>query len=114
MAHQVQNLFKFKNFYDQVNFDACQCLKVIELTGSLGGLGLILNRPHGGRRFKDSAKVFYEKNRKILPSYLNRLLQVTSYFELEHVLIDPGSSLYIMPPLGSRQWGFLLTELLSN
>lgn len=62
MAQQVQNLFKFKNFYDQVDFDACQHLAIkkaiIDLMGSLGGSSLVQNRPCGGRKSEDSAVIF--------------------------------------------------------
>lgn len=58
MTQQVQNLFKFKNFYDQMDFDASGSLEItkaiIEQTNFSRGSGLFQSRPHGGGRFEDS------------------------------------------------------------
>lgn len=51
MAQQVQNVFKFRNFYDQINVSAIRCLAITEaiteLTKLLGGLRLCEGRPRG-------------------------------------------------------------------
>lgn len=45
MAQQVQNMFRFKNFYDQTDLDAWQCLVImkalIKLENLSRGLGLV-------------------------------------------------------------------------
>lgn len=49
IAQQVQNLFKFRNFYDHMNFNAQQRLAItkaiIELIDSFGGSDLTQRRP---------------------------------------------------------------------
>lgn len=52
MDQRVQNLFKFKQFYDQMDFNSNQRLAItkviIELTGSSGGSGLAQRVLYGG------------------------------------------------------------------
>lgn len=49
-------MFKIKNFYDRMNFDAVQHLEItkaiIKLTDSSTASGLVQNKPYGGRRFE--------------------------------------------------------------
>lgn len=35
--------------------------EIIELIDSLGGSGVLQNKPRGGRRFEDNVMVFYKK-----------------------------------------------------
>lgn len=80
---QVQNLFKFKSFYNHMDFGANQRSEVrkatIGLINSSGGSSVVQNRPHGGRRFEDSTTIFYEKDRKILLSHHNQPVYVIAY-----------------------------------
>lgn len=49
-----------------MDLDAVQHLimkAIIEPIDSLASLGLVQNRPHGGRSFEDNAMVFYEKDK---------------------------------------------------
>lgn len=59
MTQWVQNLFKFKKLYDQIDFDAAESLEIrkaiIELTNSLRGSGFFQNEPRGGGRFEDKS-----------------------------------------------------------
>lgn len=99
-----QNLFQFKKFFNQINFSNEQRLAItkvtIELTDSVRGLGIAERRPRGGNRFEDNVIVFYEKDRKVVSGHHNRQLHVTaSIYNIEqsHTLINPGSSLNIIP-----------------
>lgn len=98
MAQQGQKLFKFKILYDQVDFDAGQCLTItkaiIELNVPKRGLGSDQKTTCEGRRIEDNAMVSHCK-----VYTFPRLLYVTIYvynMELKHILIDPGSCFNIV------------------
>lgn len=63
----VANVFKFKSYYDQMNFSPEQRLAItkviIDLTDPSGSLGLAENRSRGGNEFRYNAMVFYDKGR---------------------------------------------------
>lgn len=62
-AQLVQRLFKFKNFYDHMNFSEQRLaiIKVImELTGPSRSSIHAENRPRRNNRFEDNAIVFYD------------------------------------------------------
>lgn len=102
MAQHVQNLFKLKNFYDEMDFDAGRGFaimkEIIELTDPLGGLGSDKKATCGGRRFEDNSMVSTKMiGRPCLIPY--RPLYVIAHVhdvELKHALTDRGSSLNIM------------------
>lgn len=41
MAQYVQNLFKYRNFFDQIEFTTSQSLVITELTNSMGGSNFV-------------------------------------------------------------------------
>lgn len=53
---------------------------IIELTSSLGSLGLVQNRLYGGRRFEDTSMVLYKKDKKMLPSLTSGYSMLQSMF----------------------------------
>lgn len=98
------NLFKFKSFYDQMNFSTNQHLRVnksiVELTDLQGGSNLTQRRLRGGNWFKDNDMVFYEKDRQVIPNHHHRPLYMPayiSYVDLISTIVDPGYSLKFMP-----------------
>lgn len=57
MAQQVQNLLKFKSFYDHMDFDASQCIAITKVTNkfinSSGGSDFVQRALCGLGRFQD-------------------------------------------------------------
>lgn len=120
MAQQIPNFFKFKNFYEQMEFIIEQHLgitKVINvLSSSSGGLSLTERKPHGGNQFEDNTMVFYEWDRQVMSSQHKSLFmqQPTSTTLIWGAMVDPSSSLKSFFCLLSRGWKSLKTELLSS
>lgn len=56
MAQRAENLFKFKNFYDQMDISPEECLAItkaiIELINPSRGSGLIKRKSQGGDKFE--------------------------------------------------------------
>lgn len=109
MARQFQNLFKFRNFYDQIDFDSDQRLAVTKAITELNDFQEtdLLKGFHTEGRGKKWHCCFYEEDKQISPGYDNRPLYITTSVndvKLRWGLVDPGSSLNIMPfnPRGNR------------
>lgn len=81
-ALKVQKLFKFKSFYDQMDFNSKQRLAItkaiMELTNFTEDVNLIEKRTKKNNRFEDNALVFYENNRRDVPIQHNRPLYITA------------------------------------
>lgn len=71
------NLFKYKNFYDQMDSNPYQRLTITkaitELIDPSGIFSLIENRARRNSRFKDGAVVFYENDQRDISSHHNCL-----------------------------------------
>lgn len=100
---KVQGLFKFKSFYDQMDFNSEQILAIrkaiIELTDYSKSLNLDEKKPRRNSRFEDNALVFYENNSKDVPTQYNLPLYIivkVRDIELKRVLLDAGTSLDII------------------
>lgn len=76
MAQRVQNLFKFRNFYHQMDFSRKQYLAIIGLTNPSGGLNLAEQKPQVGR-LEDISMTFCKSDAQGLLSHHNRPLHVT-------------------------------------
>lgn len=80
MGQQLQNLFKFEKFYNQIIYIADQLLvitkAIIEITDSLRESDFV--QTYGGNKFEDDAMVFYERD-KGLHSHLNRSFHMTAF-----------------------------------
>lgn len=103
MTQRLQNLFKFKNFYDQVDFNREQMLTImkaiIELTNMLGSSNLVESRTRRNNKFDDNAVVFNENDQGEVPSQHNRPLQATVKVrdvEPKRTMLDQRSSLNII------------------
>lgn len=86
-----------------MDFDSKQRLAItkaiLELTDSAEGVNLVEKRTRKNNRFEDNTLVFYENNRRDVPTQHNRPLYVTTNVrdvELKRVLLDAGSSLNII------------------
>lgn len=81
-ALKVQELFKFKSFYDQMDFISKQRLAItkaiVELTDSMESANLFERRLGKNNRFEDNALVFNENNRRVIPTQHNRPLYITT------------------------------------
>lgn len=79
-------------FLQPEDFDAGQCLAItktiIELKNFLRCLGLVKNRPRGGRIFEDCTMVFYEMNMQSCLVKYNQLLYVRTYIHDVELSID--------------------------
>lgn len=98
MAQPVQNFLNLKfSMIRWISMHRLTITKAItELPNSSRSSGVVQNRPRGGRRSEDKAMVFYEKNSQ--PSHYRRPLYVTAIVhDMEHALVDLGSSMNIMP-----------------
>lgn len=102
-ALKVQELFKFKSFYDHMDFNSKQRLAIakaiMKLTDSTEGVNPVEKRIGRNSRFEDNALVFYENTRRDVPIQHNQPLYVTARVrdtEMRRVLIDAGSSLNII------------------
>lgn len=82
MAQQVQNLLKFKHFYNQKDFNPKQRMainkSIIELTDPSGNCGLVESRSRRSNKFEDGTVVFYDNERCDLPSSHTRPLYVNA------------------------------------
>lgn len=83
MAQQVHtNLFKFKNFHDQMNFTSYQCLAItnatIDLIDLSRGFDVAKKLPRQ-KKIEDDAIVFYEEDKQILYCCHNRSLYSTAF-----------------------------------
>lgn len=102
-ALKVQELFKFNSFYNQMDFSPRQRLAItkaiMDLTGSTERVNFVEKRAGKNNRFEDNALVFYENNRRDVPTQHNRPLYITTRVrdtEMRRVLVDAGSSLNII------------------
>lgn len=72
MAQWVQNLLKFKDFYDQIDFNSQKRLAMtkstIALTDPKGNCGLVESRLRRNSRFEDGTVVFFDNERSDLLS----------------------------------------------
>lgn len=93
MTQQMQDLFKFKHFYDDFNLQQRLTIikSIIELRDPSDNLGLVENWSR--------IVVFHDNERHDLSSTHNRPFHVTANVkgvELKRAIIDPGSSLNIV------------------
>lgn len=106
-ALKVQELFKFKSFYDQMDFSSKQRLAttkaILELTDSTEIVNFFERRIGKNIWFEDNALVFMritsEMYRRDVPTQLNRPLYITAKVqdvELKGVLLDVSSFLNII------------------
>lgn len=102
-ALKVQELFKFKSFYDQMDFSSKQRLAItktiMELTESTESANLVEGRLEKNNRFEDNALIFYRNNRNDIPTQRNGSLYITTKvraIELRRVLLGVGLSLNII------------------
>lgn len=86
-----------------MDFDSKQRIAItkaiLELTDSIEGVNLIEKRTRKSNRFENNLLVFYENNRRDVPTQHNRPLYVIANVrdvELKRVLLDAGSSLNIV------------------
>lgn len=103
VAGRIQHLHKFKHFYNQMDFNSEQRLAItkslIELTDPAESCDMVEGRPRHKGRFDDNAAVFYNKDRRGLPSNHNRPLYMTASVnrvELKRAILDPESSINII------------------
>lgn len=103
MVGRVQHLHKFEHFYDQMDFSLEQRMaiikSVIELTEPAESYDMVEGRPRCKDRFDDNAPVFYDDDRRSLPTNHNRPLYVTANVngvELRRAMLNPGSSINII------------------
>lgn len=89
-------MFKFRNFYDHIDFTPDQCLAItkaiIELIDSSGSPNLVQKTLHGRKKFKEDVKVFYEEDEQILPCYHNRPLYAIAFIHDVDVEASIGRS----------------------
>lgn len=75
---KVQGLFKFKSFYNQMDFDSKQRVAItkaiMKLANSREGVNLVEKRTGKNNRFEDEVLVFYENNHRDAPTQHNRPL----------------------------------------
>lgn len=71
-ALKVQELFKFKRLYDQMDFNSKQMLAIkkaiIELIVSTKNVNFVERRTWKNSQLEDNALLFYENNRRDVPT----------------------------------------------
>lgn len=102
MGERVQHLYKFKHFYDQMDFNPEQRLaitkSIIELTDPSESCDLVEGRSRCRSRFDATVTMFYDVDRH-RPTTHSRSLYVSTSMngvELKRAMLDPGSSINII------------------
>lgn len=106
MALQVLNLFKFRNFYNRMDFDSDQSLAIEKASIEPLTCQEALTRPlkvvEEEMKFEEDVVVFYKEDKKMPSKYHNKPLYVNTSIHdvgLRLGLVDPGYTLNIRPIL---------------
>lgn len=98
MAQQVESLFKFRNFYYQMEFSPEQHLEITKAIIELidhpsGSSGLVKSRSMRNNKFEESAVVFSDNEHHELSSHHKRPLYLTGEGAKFEPSLHPGSHL---------------------